>query len=221
MHPKEAYRQRTGTGRLASLSLIDSEIIVGIDFTRNARLAGLLADPSFYPVVLYPGPDAWRAGDAGFAAELRRCGVGAQFASGRKKLVVLVIDATWFCAKKMLRLSPNLLTFPRLSFSGSYRSQFEFKKQPADGCVSTIESCYYLIRELQSAGIAAPETDPEPLLRVFKKMVSFQIESEIRRIESGTPGRHAYDAERDPRRLRQLRASRPGLTDFTGSAPDQ
>ncbi|HPO02271.1 MAG TPA: DTW domain-containing protein, partial [Treponemataceae bacterium] len=33
MHPKEAYQQKTGTGRLASQSLIDSEILIGIDFT--------------------------------------------------------------------------------------------------------------------------------------------------------------------------------------------
>ena len=38
MHPKEAYHQKTGTGRLTNISLCDSEIIIGIDFSENARL---------------------------------------------------------------------------------------------------------------------------------------------------------------------------------------
>ena len=44
MHPKEAKRERTGTGRIAHVSLVDSEILVGIDFSKNARLHELLAD---------------------------------------------------------------------------------------------------------------------------------------------------------------------------------
>ena len=35
MHPKEAKKQRTGTGRLAKNYLIDSEILVGVDFTQK------------------------------------------------------------------------------------------------------------------------------------------------------------------------------------------
>ena len=58
MHPKEAYHQHTGTGRLACLSLKDAEIIVGIDFTHNAKLNRLLSDPDFFPMVLYPGEDS-------------------------------------------------------------------------------------------------------------------------------------------------------------------
>ena len=38
MHPKEAKRQRTGTGRLSRITLKDSEIIMGIDFTNDKRL---------------------------------------------------------------------------------------------------------------------------------------------------------------------------------------
>ena len=61
MHPKEAYHQHTGTGRLACLSLKDAEIIVGIDFTHNAKLNRLLSDPDFFPMVLYPGEDSLTA----------------------------------------------------------------------------------------------------------------------------------------------------------------
>ena len=58
MHPKEAYKQKTGTGRLACLSLIDSEIIIDVDFTNNKRLNALLADSQYFPIILYPGNDA-------------------------------------------------------------------------------------------------------------------------------------------------------------------
>ena len=48
MHPKEAKRQRTGTGNLAHISLIDSEIIVGLDFFENKRLQELLNDEKYF-----------------------------------------------------------------------------------------------------------------------------------------------------------------------------
>ena len=54
MHPKEAYKQKTGTGRLAHLTLEDSEIIVGVDFTDNPRLNTLITDEKYFPVVMYP-----------------------------------------------------------------------------------------------------------------------------------------------------------------------
>jgi DTW domain-containing protein YfiP len=89
MHPKEAKRQRTGTGNLAHISLIDSEIIVGLDFSENKRLQELLNDERYFPVMMFPGDDAWNAKKDGFEAAL-----------GNKKLLVLILDATWFCAKK-------------------------------------------------------------------------------------------------------------------------
>ena len=54
MHPKEAKKQRTGTGRLSKNSLTDSEILVGVDFTQNKRLLQLINDPQYFPVLLYP-----------------------------------------------------------------------------------------------------------------------------------------------------------------------
>ena len=66
MHPKEFKKQRTGTGYLAHICLKDSEIIVGLDFSKNQRLMELLHDPQYYPVLMYPGEDAWHAKKEGF-----------------------------------------------------------------------------------------------------------------------------------------------------------
>ncbi|MBQ0050952.1 MAG: DTW domain-containing protein [Treponema sp.] len=182
MHPKEAKRQRTGTGRIAHAGLIDSEILVGIDFTKNARLCELLADPQYYPVMLYPGEDAWNSQKEGFKAEI-----------GNRKLLAIIIDSTWFCSKKMIRLSTNITALPKLSFSGSYRSIFTFKKEPSEECVSTIETCYYLIKELQQAEIVSKDVNPECLMTAFKEMIKFQLQKENDRIEGKIPNNHATD----------------------------
>lgn len=204
MHPKEAYRQHTGTGRLASLSLVDSEIIVGIDFTENRRLNSLLTDSRYHALLLYPGDDALTAQSPQLLRTLEQ--IPESEAAAARRLLVVVVDATWFFAKKMLRLSPNVRSLPKLSFRKQYRSEFTFKRQPAAGCVSTIESCYYLIRELQAAALVSVRLDPDPLMAVFRRMVDFQLEAEHNRIAAGIPGRHSYDARRDAsRRKRQSR----------------
>ena len=214
MHPKEAYKQKTGTGRLAHLTLENSEILIGINFTQNARLKELLADERYFPVLLYPGEDAYTAESlarnfgsgnctqGSGSNEVQSCdGVGfagfdcAQGAekTARKQLLVIVVDATWFFAKKMLRLSPNLLELPKISFRAGYRSQFKFKQQPAEECLSTIESCYYLMKELQKEKVFGVnlDADCESLMDVFKRMVDYQLESEKERLASGIPCRYA------------------------------
>ena len=182
MHPKEAKRQRTGTGRLASLCLPESEIIVGIDFSENKRLNELLSDSSYFPVLMYPGENAYTAGNKDFKASLNG-----------KKLLAIIIDSTWFCSKKMIYSSSNIKNLPRISFAGSYKSIFTFKKEPGEYCVSTIESVYYLLEELKSEGLVSKTADTEPLMTVFKKMIKFQLEKENERIRLGLPGNHAYD----------------------------
>lgn len=178
MHPKEAYKQKTGTGRLTQLSLEDSEIIIGVDFTQNERLLSLLQDPQYYPVLLYPDENAWTASNPKLKDELVN-----------KKLLVIVLDATWPLAKKMLRLSPNLHELPKISFRAGYRSQFTFKQQPMEDCLSSIESCYYLIKELQNVGIATNE-NPDGLLEIFKRMVNYQLDSQQERIDAGISNRY-------------------------------
>ncbi len=181
MHTKEAKRQRTGTGRLASLSLKDSEIITGIDFSKNERVRSLLSDEKYFPVVLYPGEDAMSAKSEGLSKKIEG-----------KTLLVFVIDATWFCAKKIIKLNPEILNLPKISFSGSYRSIFTFKKEPSEECVSTIESCYYLLNELQAENMCK-KCDTEPLMSVFKAMIRFQLEMENARVAGLIPSTHAKD----------------------------
>ena len=132
--------------------------------------------------MLYPANDAWTSKKEGFKE-----------AVGNKKILAIIIDSTWFCSKKMLKLSKNIMALPKLSFSGDYRSIFTFKKEPLPQCISTIETCYYLIKEMQASSIISEKIEPESLMDAFKKMIKFQLQKENDRIEGKLPSTHASD----------------------------
>lgn len=184
MHPKEVKKNRTGTGWITRISLKDCEILEGLDFSKNKRLNELLTDSRYYPVLLYPGEDAWNAEKPGFKEEI----------NGRIVLAI-IIDATWFCSRKIIQRNPDLLKLPKITFAGEYRSIFTFKKEPRPECVSTIETCYYLIKEFQKIGLANQDADPEPLMNVFKQMIKNQIRAENERILGLRPDIHGCDAK--------------------------
>ena len=93
---------------------------------------------------------------------------------GGSWLIVLLLDATWSCARKMLRLSPNLKRLPRVMFTPSGPSRFVIKQQPIEGCLSTLESVHEVLWALRDA---ARETYPHAnqLLDLFDRMQRFQI----------------------------------------------
>ncbi len=164
MHEEEAKKQKTGTGRLARLCLENSELHVGVDFSRHERVNELLRDPSYAPFVLYPGPSA-----------LTFSGLGAAALPPGRTPLIFVIDGTWRTARTLLNRSPNVKTLPRLSFSGSYLSQFAIKHQPMAHCLSTIEAIYYLCREAEAAGHESAGPAAEGLMRVFRELVETQL----------------------------------------------
>jgi DTW domain-containing protein YfiP len=164
MHEEEARNQKTGTGRLAALCLKNSELLVGVDFSADARVNALLADPAYAPFVLYPGPKAANFGTLGRDA----------LPEGKVPLV-FVIDGTWRTARTLLNRSRNVGALPRLSFAGAYRSRFSIKKQPMEHCVSTIEAIYHLCREAEAAGHEKLGDKCEVLLDVLQKIVDTQV----------------------------------------------
>jgi len=171
MHPQEAYKQKTGTGRLASLTLMNSEIIIDTSFDENIRTQNLLSDPAYYPMLLYPGKEAYHAETFNFKKSTEN-----------KTLLVFLIDATWVFARKMMHKSKTLQIIPKLSFSNEYRSQFLIKRQPEKYCLSTIESSYYLIKELQKSGVCDPHINIEGLMDIFKKMIQYQLSCKEKRL---------------------------------------
>jgi DTW domain-containing protein len=161
MHPKEA-REKAGTGRLTHLALANSELRVGASFPTPESLPVCSAEE--WPVLLYPGVDAINLSASGRPPE----------ALGKRRLVVHVLDATWACARKMLRISPALQALPRIMFTPQAPSRFVIKQQPQPGCLSTLEAVHETLLALRDAGL---DEYPSPtlLLEVFARMQAYQI----------------------------------------------
>jgi len=88
-----------------------------------------------------------------------------------KTLLIFVVDGTWRLARVLLNNSKNVHALPRLSFSGSYISQFTIKRQPMRHCVSTIEAIYHLCNEAEEAGYEKLDAQHEVLMELLKKLV--------------------------------------------------
>jgi DTW domain-containing protein len=172
MHPKEFKEEKAGTGRLTHLCLANSEIIMGKGFDDHWRVAELLADGRYQPVLLYPGPGAIDL-SAGSAA-----GVGSLLApdSGgpRRTLLIFILDATWGGARKMLSLSKRLQALPRIMFRPTAPSRFVIKQQPHVGCLSTLEATHEVLSALDRLGLDRYQ-DPAQLLDLFQRMQQLQI----------------------------------------------
>jgi DTW domain-containing protein YfiP len=161
MHPLEA-RHSVGTGRLAHRCLENSRLWVGIGFDDQSELARLVRDPAVNPLLLFPGPDS---ADLASLSHERR----AELLDSAREPVVIVIDATWTIANKMLRLSPVLQEVPRVSFTPGPRSRFLVRKQPRPECLSSLEAIHRVLCLLDR-----PERY-DGMIRVFESMVSKQL----------------------------------------------
>jgi len=166
MHPMEAKKEKMGTGRISLACLKNSELIIGIDFTEDPSVNKLINDPNNYCMVLYPGEKAINVSKDDVAPLKNLNG---------KRLVVFLIDGTWPCAKKMMKLSKNIHSLPRVSFTATHQSLFAIKEQPAEYCLSTLESIHFFLSELERRGLETLENKHDNMLDVFKSMVEFQI----------------------------------------------
>jgi DTW domain-containing protein YfiP len=162
MHPKEAKKTKNGSGRMAHLGLEGSELHVGVDFTDHARVNELIEDPAYWCRLLYPD----------------KPGVAPSAPSppaGRVP-VLFLLDGTWPCAKKMMRLSKNLHDLERLPLRVTTPSDFRIKHQPGRFCLATIEAVDLALTTLARDGFEQyDQADSERLLRPFRWMVDTEI----------------------------------------------
>jgi DTW domain-containing protein YfiP len=164
MHPKEFKQEKAGTGRLTHLCLANSEIHMGIGFDDHAEVQRQINDPAYFPVLVYPGAIALNLSNGDLAGK----------DLGDRRLLVLLLDATWIAARKMLRLSESLQRLPRVMFNAGRPSRFVIKQQPQVGCLSTLETTHELLVALERSGIDS-YNDPHQLLGLFERMQEFQI----------------------------------------------
>lgn len=164
MHPMEFKKEKVGTGRFSHLILKNSEVLVDVGFDENKRLKELLNDPEYDSFVLYPGQ------------ETIDLGTNKLTEVTNKKSQFIVIDGTWPCAKKMMKLTTILHDVPRVSFTSDRTSEFKVKHQPLPGCLSTVESIHQVLLDLNRMGIEKTGDSHENLMEVFRYTVNQQME---------------------------------------------
>ena len=160
MHPMEYKKEKNGTGHMTKLQLENSEIIVGVDFTNNNRVNEILTKEKSCSFLLYPGKD-------NFNLSIRKSSEINSFMGNNPQIFLL--DGTWPCARKMLKLSTNLQKLKRVSFDNKIKSKFIIKQQPESLCLSTIESVYAVLNLLK-------EGETKGFLIPFEKMIEYQVE---------------------------------------------
>ena len=166
MHPKEARKQKCGTGRLCHLVLKNSRLHIGIDFTDDDEIRALIDDPEYTSVLLFPTSLAVNLSQDGY-----RSLTGSQ-----GKLQIFVVDGTWSLAGKILRLSKNLRALPAVSFTPRHPSNFQFKKQPRAEYLSTLESIQLLLELGQEQGIESTDSNIGQLPEIFERLVQIQLQ---------------------------------------------
>ncbi len=167
IHPIER-RRRIATGRMTHLCLENSDLIIGEDYSDDVRVNSILSDPNYHPVMLYPGVGST---DISLLKTEER---GPLFPKD-KKLAVFVIDGTWNTARRMVR-SENLRGLQRICFTPSAPSTFRVRKQPKEGCVSTIEAVHETIELLGAReGFDVASRRHDNLLFVFDQLVENQL----------------------------------------------
>ncbi len=162
MHPKEFKKTKNGTGHLTNNSIENCELHVGIDFSNNTRINALLSSKEYEPFVLYPSERSIKLNEEKIGLE--------------KNALIFIIDSTWPCSKKILRLSKNLSSLKKISFTHNKSSIFTIKTQPNEHCLSTMESTLCVLEQLNKHNIEKiNQVYLENFLNPFKKMVEYQI----------------------------------------------
>lgn len=167
MHPKEFQKTKNGTGHFTNLNLKNSELFIGIDFNNHKKINDLLNDPSKNCYVLYPGIDSIKLNNESIKDE-------------NKSNVIFIIDSTWPCSKKILRVSKNISALPKISFEHNKSSIFKIKTQPNIACLSTIESTKTILEFLNKQDIEKiPQECLDNFLKPFEKMIEYQVNKVI------------------------------------------
>lgn len=133
IHPKEV-RRALGTAPLLRLCLQD------VVFQEGERFPEPEEDPNFHDILheggrecmlICPGPDA---------EVLQPLPEGKVESVERRPKTLIFVDGRWPQAKSMVNRSPWLKQLPRALIVPSNQSGYRFRKQPEQGCLSTLEA---------------------------------------------------------------------------------
>ena len=152
-HPREED-MAIGTAHMANLCLPNSELHVGIHFDGSPELERALSDPERPAALLYPGDGA----------------IDVLTDPPKGPITLVVVDGTWWQARKLVRTNKTLAALPRYAFHAPTPSEYRIRREPDEAYVSTIEALVHVLGVL--------EGDPErlrELLTPFRAMIDKQI----------------------------------------------
>lgn len=155
-HPREED-VAIGTARMASLCVQGSTLVVGLEVENQAAVRAVLEDPTRPAILLWPSAGA----------------TDLETHPPEGPVSLVVIDGTWSLAKKLLRLNPRLAALPRYALGVGKPSEYRIRKEPRDGCLSTIEAIARTLGVLEGDGEKFA-----PMLAPFRAMVDTQIDFE-------------------------------------------
>ena len=166
MHPKEFKKVKNNTGFFTHLTLTNSEVFIGIDFSEHKKIDEIIETHNSY--ILFPSKDALDLSKENPALKNKT----------DKPLAIFLIDSTWMCTKKIFTLSTNLNKLQHLSFTTDRVSKYEIKEQPQDNYLSTIESTLVVVEYLNSFNIeSVTKEELDGFLTPFFKMIEYQKEA--------------------------------------------
>ncbi len=147
MH-RDEERKPTNTGRLAALSLPNSEIVVRGAITGEPDFT---LDPAYQPALLFPHEGAVPL---------------PTYAGGDRPVCLIVPDGTWRQAAKMHKRVPALRGVPCVSIPDGAETRYRLRAERREGGLATIEAIARAYAILEGPRVA------DELLRVFETMVT-------------------------------------------------
>lgn len=144
MHRLEPLKP-TNTGRLIAACLADTRAWIWSRTDPDAGLLALLQDPAWQPYLVFP---------AEYAAAGQAVCEAIKPQPGRRPLL-LIIDATWNQARKMVRMSPWLRELPLLHLQPAQASRYQLRRscQAQHLCTAEVAvACLQLAGEQTAAG---------------------------------------------------------------------
>lgn len=162
-HSSEVHQPK-GTARILSLSLKNSQILVGEDFSDHTQLNEMLNEAGVNTIVLYPSEQSVPL------EQMVAKQVNEQTRpTSNSRWRVLLLDGTWKKAYKMWQLSKNLHALPCVALPEDLKGNYRVRKAPSENSLSTVEAGYHVLSLLD------PSTNYQPLLAAFEQMVDRQM----------------------------------------------
>lgn len=142
------------TARIAHECLPNSALRVGVDFAHDAALERELHNPSAPAVLLFPGDDA----------------VDLESHPPPGPVTLVVVDGTWWQAKKLLQKNPKLAQLPRYQLHPTKESRYRIRREPTAQSLATIEALTLALHCLEPENSSVGQ-----LLTPFDAMVERQL----------------------------------------------